>query len=206
MTMRRLLGGLALCAVFGLLAGPVAGQDKDKDKAKDNPFEAYEKAAEPGPQHKLLEPTVGKWSFSGKFWLEPGKDPMETSGTATRKWILGGRFVQEEIEAKGFGGKPFHGLGLTGYDNLQQKYTTVWLDSMSTAAMLSFGTVDKTGKVFTYTKENYDPVMKKKVKSRDVVRILGDDKHVLEMFMEGPDGKEFKGMELTFTRQADKKP
>jgi hypothetical protein len=205
MTMRHLLcGGLALCALLGFAAVPAAGQGKDKDKEKGNPFEAYEKAAEPGPQHKLLEPTVGKWSFTGKMWMEPGKDPTETTGTAVRKWILGGRFVHEEVEAKGFG-KPFQGLGITGYDNSQQKYTSVWVDSMTTAVGTATGTADKAGKVLTYTRETYDPVLKKKVKGRDVMHILGDDKHVLEMYSEGPDGKEFKAMELTFTRQAEKK-
>jgi hypothetical protein len=202
--MRRLLcGWLALAALLGLLAGPAAGQDKGKEK--DNPFEAYEKAAEPGPQHKLLEPLVGKWSFAGKMWMDPAKDPTETTGTATRKWIMGGRFIQEEVDAKGFG-KPFQGFGLTGYDNTQQKYTGMWIDSMTTAIGTSTGTADKEGKVFTYTREAYDPVMKKKVKGRDVLRILGADKHVLEMFSEGPDGKEIKVMELTFTRQPEKKP
>jgi hypothetical protein len=187
---------LALLAAAGLCGAP-AGAD---DKGKANPFEAYEKAAKTGPQHKLLESMAGSWTYTSKMWLEPGKDPVESKGTAERKMILDGRYLADHVQGEMFG-KEFRGYGLTGYDNNQQKYVGVWVDGMSTGIAQSVGTADESGKVITFTREDYDPVEKAKVKSRDVTRVLSDDKHVMEMYKVLPDGKEVKMMEITFTRK-----
>jgi hypothetical protein len=181
-----------------VLFGTPAGAD---DQA--NPFEAWEKAAQPGPQHKALAAMAGSWTFTCKFWMEPGKDPMESKGTAERKMILGDRFLQEEVTSEMFG-KPFLGRGLTGYDNVQQKYVGTWIDSLSTGISHSVGTADKSGKVLTFEREDYDPVAKTKVKGRDVVRLLGDDGQVMEMYKVLPGGKEVKVMEIKFVRKPAK--
>jgi hypothetical protein len=169
-------------------------------RADDNPFEAFEKAAKPGPEHKKLTPIVGKWNWSGKFWMKPDGDPMESKGTAVRKWVLGGRFVQDEVECKGGPFGDFHGFGLTGYDNVQKKYNGMWTDSMTTCISTSLGTADKDGKVFTFHKVDIDPVSGKPIKGKDVVKIVNDDEHVMEMY-KVVEGKDVKVMELVFKRE-----
>lgn len=164
-----------------------------------NPFEAYEKAAKPGAMHKKLEPLVGDWTWTGKFWTKPDDKPMESKGTCARKWVMGGRFVQDDIASKGpFG--DFQGQGLTGYDNTLKKYVGTWIDTLSSGIARSVGTVDKSGKVFTYENEATDPVAGKSMKGKDVIRIVSDEEHVLESFKVLPDGKEMKVMELTYKR------
>jgi hypothetical protein len=192
-----MLCGLALVGTAILLNLSARADDKD------NPLAAVEKAIEPGPEHKVLEPLVGDWTFTTRFWMDPSKPPMESKGTASRKWIMGGKFVQEEVNSEFFG-KPFKGTGITGYDKIQGKYVGVWVDSLSTGISQSQGTADKAGKVLTFSREDYDPFSKEKIKGRDVVRILDKDKHVMEMYKIGPDGKETKVMEIVFTRQAEK--
>lgn len=184
-----------------LLAGSVVVWAEDKADEKTPSLEDYAKASKPGPQHKLLEPLNGSWTFSGKFWMDPAKPPTDMKGTTERKWILGGRFLQDDTESPGFTGEKFLGLGLTGYDNAVGKYTTVWLDNMSTGMSPAFGTVDDSGKVFTYLREDFDPVLKKKIKGKDVTRIIDKNSHTLEMYRE-MDGKEVKVMEITFTRKS----
>ena len=197
--MRRLAWGFgwALVALAGLFAAPAGADDKT------NPLEAYEKAARPGPQHKALEALAGDWTFTSKFWLEPGKEPVSSKGTAKRKMILGGRFLQEEVVGEMFG-KPFLGHGLTGYDNTQGKYVGSWVDNFGTGISHSVGRADESGKVLTFEREDYDPAAKKKSKSRDVIRILGADKQVMEMYKVLPDGKELKVMEIVLVRKAAK--
>jgi hypothetical protein len=73
---------------------------------------------------------------------------------------------------------------------------------MTTALSHSTGTVDEAGKVFTFHREDVDPFTGQKFKGRDVIRILGADKHTMEMYKSGPDGKEIKVMEITFVRKA----
>jgi Protein of unknown function (DUF1579) len=185
--------GLVLGLLAGLLMQPVRAADKEPSP------EDYAKASQPGAEHKALEPLAGEWTYSAKLWMNPGDEPLELAGKATRKWILGGRFLHEEVENE----KPiadFKGVGLMGYDKTQKKYTSMWVDSMTTSITTSLGTADKDRKVFTFHREMLDPVTGKKIKGRDVLRILGKDKHVTEMFKE-VGGKEIKVMEITSVRK-----
>ena len=191
---------LALIAAL-LLGSALPAQDTDAKKKAAEAMALYAKASAPGPQHKLLEPIIGKWNFTARFWFDPSGPAMESKGTAERKWILGGRFVMDDAQSPSFFDHGFQGLGLMGYDNVQQKYTSVWIDSMTTSFTQSAGTVDASGKVFTYHKEEIDPLTKQKFKARDVVKIESNDKHVMEMYKVLPDGKEFKVGELIFTRK-----
>ncbi len=190
MVRRRLIW---CAAVVALLAGRGAAGDKEPS------LEDYAKASLPVAEHKALEPLTGVWTYTAKCWMKPGDAPQEMSGVSARKWILGGRFLHDQIENT----KPaadFQGLGLTGYDKAARKYTSMWVDSMSTAIQTSYGTVDKSGKVFTYHNEVNCPLLGKKVKGRDVIRILDQDHHVMEMYKE-LDGKEIKVMEITYARK-----
>jgi hypothetical protein len=193
--MRR-AAALALVAAAGLFAAPAGADDKDKG----NPFEAWEKVGRPGPQHKLLERMAGSWTYTSKMWMEPGKDPVESRGTAERRMVMGGRYLADDVKGEMFG-KQFHGHGVTGYDNAQQKYVGAWVDNFGTGISHSEGTADESGKVLTFTREDYDPAEKAKAKAKDVIRLLSDDKQVMEMYKILPDGKEVKVMEITFTRK-----
>ncbi|HKB42016.1 MAG TPA: DUF1579 family protein, partial [Gemmataceae bacterium] len=94
----------------------------------------------------------------------------------------------------------FKGIGLMGYDKVQKKYTTAWVDSMSTSIATSSGTADKDGKVFTYEGEMLDPVTGKSIKGQDVLRIVDKDKHVMEIY-KVVSGKKIKVMEMTCVRK-----
>jgi hypothetical protein len=192
--MQRILVGIGLALAVALL--PCSGRADDKN----NPLAEMEKATQPGPEHKVLEPLIGNWTYVAKFWLEPGKPPMESKGTAARKWIMDGRYVYEDVEGEMFG-KTFKGTGITGFDKTQGKYVGAWVDNFGTGISQSSGTADKTGKTLTFQREDYDPLSKQKMKGRDVIRILDADKHVMEMYKVGPDGKEIKVMELVITRK-----
>lgn len=194
-------GTLLLIGVLGA-AGGVFAQDKPAGKTDkvDPAIEAMIKAGTPGPEHQRLAALAGSWTGTVKMWLEPGKPPLEEACTAERKLIMGGRFLHEEVKSR-FMGQPFAGLGLTGYDNLKKKYTSIWVDNMGTGISTAEGTGDAGGKVLTFIREETDPASGKKFKNKDVIRILGDDKNSMESFRLAPDGKEMKVMEITLTRK-----
>ena len=106
-------------------------------------------------------------------------------------------------EAKGEipDGQRFEGSGIAGCDNIKKEYTSVWVDNMSTMIMATEGTCDESGKVLTYSGEYPDPITDKTVKTKSVLRIVNHDRHVVEMYQQDPDGKEFKSMEITYTRR-----
>jgi hypothetical protein len=163
-------------------------------------MQAWQKASTPGPNHKLLASLTGQWAFVTKMWMEPGAPPESSTGTAVYTPLMDGRFIQGEYKGT-FGGMPFQGLGLTGYDNLAQHFTTTWADNMGTSIMLMTGSYDPAAQTFTY-KGDMDDMMKPgtKVGVRQTVKVLSGDSHFMEWY-ETRGGKEIKTMEITYTRQ-----
>lgn len=185
-----------------------AGTGAATDPAKSKPgkegemaamMAAYEKAGTPGEAHKHLQKQVGKWDVTMKSWMQPNQPPMESTGTAEVKPILGDRFVQTTFTGT-VQGKPFTGIGTTGYDNTKKKYVGTWIDSMSTGIMRSEGTPDASGKVITANAIGTDPLSGKESRTRIVEKWESDNKKV-EEFYERKGGKEIKTMEITYTRK-----
>lgn len=155
----------------------------------------------PGLEHAKLQPLAGSWSYTCKIWMDPSQPPMETHGTIERRWVLGGRFLEEKTTGTGFDGKPgFEGLGLLGYDKAQKTYTSTWACSMGTGTCSGRGTADASGTKFTFQTEVFCPVLKKIIQGHDEIRIESANRVVTESY-HVLDGKEVKGMELVAIRR-----
>ncbi len=163
-------------------------------------MQAWQKAATPGPNHQLLTSLAGEWTFTTKMWMEPGTPPESSTGTAVYTPLMDGRYIQGEYKGT-FGGMPFRGLGLTGYDNVARHFTATWADNMGTSITLMTGSYDPATRTFTYLGD-MDDVMRPgtQVKVRQNVKILSGDSHVMEWY-ETRGGKEIKTMEIAYTRQ-----
>ena len=204
MKVRNTLAGV-LALAMAILASVAMGDEKAKKAAKAAPMdekaamEAMMKAGTPGEAHKKLEPMVGTFDTKAKMWMDPSKPPEESTGKAEHKWVLGGRFVQQNYEGT-FMGQPFSGMGYAGYDNITKKYTGTWMDSMGTAMMNSTGKADATGKVLTYTAMMNDPITGKLCKITEKVTVTDNDHHMMEMWGPDPSGKNYKMMEITYVR------
>lgn len=182
-----------------LIACPVNADDKKPAVDEAAAMAAMMKHAEVGPYHKKLEPMIGEWTFKAAFSMAPGVPAKEMNGTASRKWLFDGRFMHDS--AKGAEAMPFQGMGLTGYDNSTKKYNGVWVDSMTTSIMISTGEVDSTGKVFTYHRDEFNPMYGQRVKARDVVTVVDNDHHTMEFYTTPPGGKEYKSGTIKYTRK-----
>ena len=134
-----------------------------------------------------------------KSWMAPGQPPAESTGTADTRSLLGDRYVQTSVTSTMMGGKPFTGIGTTGFDNATKKFVGTWIDSMSTGVMRTEGKVDASGKVFTTQMVGTDPVTGKETRTRIISKWESDDK-IVEEFFERKNGKEVKTMEITYTR------
>jgi hypothetical protein len=168
-----------------------------KDDMHQKMMMEMEKAATPGPEHKSLTEATGNWTAASKMWMEPGKPPMEAQGTEEVKPLLGGRFVEMHYTGNVMG-KPFEGMGVEGYDNTTKKWVMTWMDSMGTSIIHAEGTGD--AKQRTFTGEETMPNGQKRP-FRWVVKIESKDKHMMEMYAPGMDGKEMKTMEIVYTRK-----
>ncbi|HEX5490648.1 MAG TPA: DUF1579 domain-containing protein [Candidatus Udaeobacter sp.] len=162
--------------------------------------------------HKLLSSMDGNWTFNIKMWMnpDPNAKPQESKGTATRKTIMGGRFVEMDVTGKmqmpDETGKmkemQFKGMGLEGYDNAKQKFVASWIDNMGTGIQFSNGTYDPATKTLTYTSEiETMPGMKMPV--REEIKLADKDHMTLEWY-ETHGGQEKKTMEIAYTRAGKK--
>jgi hypothetical protein len=72
---------------------------------------------------------------------------------------------------------------------------------MSTAMLTNRGTYDKAEDLVNFTSQYGDPWTGTKKKCRGVTRFLGPDKHALELYVTESGGKEFKMLEIIYTRR-----
>jgi len=177
--------------------GEQGGQAPKLSPEEQAAMAAYEKAAKPGDQQAWLVSLAGSWEFEGTFWSAPGSEPMKSSGTAERTALLGGRVLREVVTSVMMG-EPFEGIGHTGYDNVLGEFWSTWFDNMSTSLMTMTGHCEKG--LCTYEGTNTDPLTGKPARARMTSRHEGD-REVHEMFGPDPNGKEFKMMELVYTRR-----
>lgn len=213
----RWLGGVVM-GLAVMASGPVwAGSESDKEKpgptgghmpqdeeAMKQMMEAWAKMSAPGEYHEYLRPLIGHWRITVKWWMNPGEEPKEVTGSCVRDWILGGRFVTEVVSTPAFfeNQPDFEGFGLVGYDKLKKRYHAVWADNISTMFMISTGTVDESRRVFTFEGTYNEPFGGETIRTREVLRIINDERHVMEFFEQHPGMEEtMKTMEIVFERK-----
>jgi hypothetical protein len=184
-----------------LIATPLVAQEKPKEMSAEEKamMEAWQKAMTPGDAHKKLDAFIGTWNTTVKSWMAPGAPPMESTGTSENRWVLGNRYVEQRFNGS-FMGMPFEGLGYTGYDNVKKQYFGTWMDNMSTGMMVSTGK-GADGKTYTFTGTMADPMTGKDSVMDEKITVISADQHLMEMFGPGPDGKNFKMMEIVYTRK-----
>jgi hypothetical protein len=198
-TLTLFTGGCVCCSKTETRTKPASAASA-KPLTEEEMNQKWMAAATPGAPHKALDVFTGEWNVASKWWMSPDAPPMESKGTASKKWILGGRYISEDFNGEMMG-MPFTGSGLSGYDNVKKKYNSSWVDSSSTALFTSLGTSSADGKTFTYHSTMDDCMtgeMDKPV--RFVIRVESHDKHIFEMF-EGSGAKEKKVGEMTYTRR-----
>jgi len=155
-------------------------------------------AGTPGEEHAELAKLVGTWKVSGHFLMAPDAEPWPTTANATVRTILGGRYIVEDYNSD-FMGTPFNGMLIQGYNNVTEKYFTIWMDNMSTGATMSFGTEDENG-VMTAKGTAYDIITPEGRPMRTVITEKSENEYVMDMYDHTPEGEEFRSMHLVYTR------
>ena len=189
------------CLALFVLAFPVMAKDKKHEKQMDpqTMMEMYQKLATPGEPHKLFATLAGSWTTTTKEWMEPGKPPTESTGTADMKMLLDGRFLYQEFTSQMMG-QPFSGIGIDGYDNLRKRYVTAWIDTMGTGIFMMEGTASADGKTITL-KGQHAELGGGQMTHRAIWKIVDSNTQTFDMYGTHHRGKEMKMMEITYTRK-----
>ena len=188
------------CLFFLVIASPVIAEG-EKPHIQTDPqamMEAYAKLATPGEPHKLFASLAGSWTTTTKTWMEPGKPPMKTTGSAEMKMLLGGRFLQQDFTGDMMG-QPYSGMGISAYDNLRKRYVSTWIDTMGTGIFVMEGTASPDGKFITLTGQHEEPGGGH-MTHRAIWKIVDNNTQTFEMYGTMTHDKEMKMMEIIYTR------
>lgn len=191
---------ISLCTMLTISSALAKEKKHEKQMDQQAMMEVYQKLAQPGEPHKQFAGLAGSWTTQTKEWMEPGKPPMESAGTAETKMLLDGRFLYQEYNAQMMG-QPFSGIGIDGYDNVTKKYVTAWIDTMGTGIFIMEGTASPDGKTITLKGSHPEPGGGK-MSHRAVWKIQDANSQTFEMYgTHGHGGKEMKFLEIAYTRK-----
>ncbi len=196
---KMVIAGCVIAASSSVITSTVMSQPEAGDM--EEMMKVWMELAQPGEVHKGLAQSVGHWKQSYTSWDFPGAEPVKSKGSSEMKMILGGRFLQEDVNATfNMMGQetPMQGRGIFGFDRMRNKHVFTWMDTFGTMMMHGEGDASDDGKVVTYMTEMPSPqgdMMDMKM----VWRHVSDNKHVVEMHID-MDGEWFKNMEIVSTR------
>ena len=207
-----LFAALGLAAVVGsiTIAQPSKESKPEGQKEMKLPpgwteedMKACMEAGTPGKMHEHLARGVGAWRGKATMWMAPGADPVTNQSTASVTPILDGRFTRWEYKGEMPGAGPYSGYGIQGFDNVSQKFVSVWLDNYGTGIMNGTGEISPDGKSITWTYTYNCPINHRPTTMREIETTTGDNTKTLEMFgIEPKSGKEYKMMNIELTRSA----
>ena len=184
-----------------LLVAPALAREKKPQQLLDEKamMELWKQAATPGEPHKLFATLTGSWTTMTKEWMEPGKPPTESTGTAEMKMLLDGRFLYQEFTGNMMA-QPFSGIGIDAYDNMTKKYVTAWMDTMGTGIFMMEGTANADGNTITLKGSHPEPGGGK-MTHRAVWKIIDNNNQTFDMYGAHHGGKEMKVLEITYSRK-----
>lgn len=187
--------------LMALVSVPALADDAAKAEAKKQEMmKAWMKYSTPSDQHKILAGMAGQWKYTSQFWESAKGKPEVSKGTSSMKMILGGRFLQQDISGKAMG-MPFKGIGITGYDNLKEKFETFWVDNMGTGMMRGTGSFDAATKTLKDSGEHSCPMSDDKTREfRSDWKLVDKNNMTYTMYGSDEDDDEFKMMEMVFKR------
>jgi hypothetical protein len=159
-------------------------------------------AGTPGEQHEYLAKSIGEWHGNTKMWMTEGGEPMESECKATVTSMMDGHYTKCEWDGDMPGMGPYHGFGIYGFDNVSQKFVSIWLDNHGTGIMQGTGELSDDGKTLTWEFTHNCPITKKPTIMREIETITGPNTKTLVMHATDPkSGKEYKMMEVELTKE-----
>ena len=182
---------IALFSVVTFYPSSISAQDESMQK--------WMEYMTPGDMHKLMASHTGAWKVKTTFWMAPGGEPTNSDATANGEMILGGRYLMTKFSGNMMG-MPFEGMSMEGYDNATKMFNSTWIDNMGTGVMFMTGKYDESAKQIVYTGKAVDPMSGGYVDVRQIVKFNADGSTLMEMYGPGPDGKEYKTMEVAMTK------
>ncbi|HEV2288149.1 MAG TPA: DUF1579 family protein [Candidatus Acidoferrales bacterium] len=200
-TMRQTLSRIAVTLAILAIATAANAQSaqnppQSSQQEQDAVQQALIAAATPGPIHAQLMKRAGEYTTVTTLYAT-GAQPQQSTGTATLKSILDGRFLEETNSGDSLG-QPYSGLRLYGYNNGSKQYEAAWIYTGSTAFLVLDGSTDDSGKIVRYSGAFLGPNGARQT-LRVTVTQSDDDHFSVKLLGEGPDNT-LTTLETVYTR------
>ena len=184
-------------------ATPPAGGQQLPPGINPEDMQACIAAGTPGETHKQLAKSVGTWAGKTQMWMGPdAPEPARSECTQTITSTMDGRYITSDVIGEMPGMGTYKGFGITGFDNVSQKFVGSWIDNHSTGIMQGVGELTKDGKTLTWNFACNCPLTKKPTTVRQIETYPDDNTQIFEMFVtDARSGKEYKCMRIDFTRK-----
>lgn len=186
----------AVCATVMLLAAGNPAQAQMPDSAA--MMKAWMDFATPGPMHRWIAKLNGTWDADVTSYMNPAA-PEKSKATTVYSSVFNGLYQEGTMKGTMFG-MPFEGKSLTGYDNSKKIFFSTWIDNVGSGIVVMTGTYNEATKTLELKGTQTDPFTGKDSGIREVMKIIDDNTHTMEMYGSSFDGKEVKFMEATYKR------
>lgn len=153
---------------------------------------------QPTAEHNKLKETTGVWNVESTFYMDPNPDVPPMVSQAKETVEMFGPFWTCSTYESDFMGQPFFGKSTLGFDPEKGEYVSTWMDTMSPTFFHFRGKYE--GETLVMRGRAFDCMSKMETNYRTTELYKSPNERVFEMFMEMPDGNEFKMMTHVYTR------
>lgn len=194
--MRKFRSALITAAVATLafVAGVSISQDSKDAAAMQMP-----ESMKPQAAHAELKKLVGTWDVEVEMSMAPGMPPEKSKATETCR-MFGELWLVAEFQGTMMG-QPFTGTNFIGYNPYTKQYEGVWVDTMSPTLSLHKGPHVPGAKATETALESWDPMSGQKSMSKIKEEWTSDDTRTAIFVWAMPDGSQFEGMKMSYTRR-----
>jgi hypothetical protein len=154
----------------------------------------------PGKPHALLQNLEGEWETRVNFWTTGKGEAQKFLLDCSISMDLGGRFLKMRQSGL-MADMPFEAVSYLGYDNAAEKFTLTVLNSMGTGTLTLRGDWTIVEKEVSLTGELVNPVTRKAIMIRQVIRFNDDKSFTIENFDRDDEGKEVRTVLYEFKRK-----
>jgi hypothetical protein len=130
--------------------------------------------------------------------MAPGGEATPRTATAQIEALFDGRFIVEEFSSDMMG-QPYEGRLMQGYDNITERYWSIWVDSMNTGAWVYYGHEVEPG-LIEFRGTGHDVFTPTGRPARLTVTTDGDEGYTMHMYDHRPGVDEYVVMELVYRR------
>ncbi|PYQ42308.1 MAG: hypothetical protein DMF77_13310 [Acidobacteria bacterium] len=188
----------ALWVVCGVLSTPARAQAPAVSPAPATGAPTSDAVARPAEGLGVLRALAGSWDVAVTLFVR-GQPPVKLSGTSENVWAVGGHFLQCTFTV-GRGDTTVDGLTTYGYDRDRQEYFAVSVNTSAFPYSAMHGPYYDGSRSFVLRSEMASSGGVR-LKRREMIRLEGNDRQIVEFFVEYAGAPPAKVLEAVFTRR-----